>query len=55
MFAHKISSIPDLKISINWHERRSQDLQVTQLDMGLLRSQHAFVKSDFEYGLEKYL
>lgn len=55
MLAHKISSIPDLKISINWHEGRTQDVQVTQLDIGLLRSQHGFVNTDFESGLEKYL
>ena len=55
MLALKISSIPDLKISINWHEGRSQDVQVTQLDIRLLRSQHGFVNTDFEYGLEKYL
>lgn len=55
MLAHKISSIPDLKISINWREGRSQDVQVTQLDIGLLRSRQGFVNTDFEYGLEKYL
>ena len=55
ILANKISSIPDLKISINWHEGRNQDVQVTQLDIGLLRSQHGFVNTDFESGLEKYL
>jgi UDP-glucose 4-epimerase len=53
--AHKISSVPNLEISIKWHEGRSQDVQVTELDIGLLKSHYGFVNLDFEFGLEQYL
>jgi nucleoside-diphosphate-sugar epimerase len=53
--AHKISSVPHLNISIEWNEGRSQDVQVTQLDIALLKSKFEIVNSDFESGLEKYL
>ena len=53
--ARKISSVPHLDISIEWNEGRSQDVQVTQLDIALLKSKYEIVDSDFESGLEKYL
>ena len=53
--ANKISRIQDLEITINWHEGRAQDVQTTQLDTGLLKSQVGFVKYDFESQFEQYL
>lgn len=55
VLGNKISNISDLKISINWHKGRSQDVQVTHLDVGLLRGQLGFFNSNFESGLDGYL